>query len=102
MIRGRAKRMHVSRADIERKIREKTSAGDAHIRLKDLVEMAEESGKMKLIYDKEDIELCMNLLNGLTVSGISNAEKIAVIGQRLQSYTVQEEKKDNGDHSEKE
>lgn len=57
---------------------------------------------MRLVFEKDDIELCLNLLNGLTVSGISNAEKIAVIGQRLQSYTVQEEKKDNGDHSEKE
>ena len=79
MIRGRAKRMHVSRADIDRKIREKASAGDAHIRLDELVEMAEESEKMKLIYDKEDIELCMNLLDSLTVSGVSNAEKISVI-----------------------
>lgn len=57
---------------------------------------------MRLVFEKDDIELCLNLLDGLTVSGISNAEKIAVIGQRLQSYTVQEEKKDNGDHSEKE
>lgn len=57
---------------------------------------------MRLFFEKDDIELCLNLLNSLTVSGISNAEKIAVIGQRLQGYTVQEEKKDNGDHSEKE
>lgn len=57
---------------------------------------------MRLVFEKDDIELCLNLLNGLTVSGISNAEKIAVIGQRLQRYTVQEENKDNGDHSEKE
>lgn len=57
---------------------------------------------MRLFFEKDDIELCLNLLNSLTVSGISNAEKIAVIGQRLQSYTVQEENKDNGDHSEKE
>lgn len=57
---------------------------------------------MRLVFEKDDIELCLNLLNGLTVTGISNAEKIAVIGQRLQRYTVQEENKDNGDHSEKE
>lgn len=108
MIRDRAKRMHVSKADIERRLREKALAGDVgkdkrtHIRMAELVDMARENRRMILKYDKEDIELCMNLLNSLTVSGISNAEKIAVIGQRLQSYTVQEEKKDNGDHSEKE
>lgn len=102
MTQGLVKRKHVGRADIERRLREKALAGDVpHICLAELVEMAGEE-QMILMYQKEDIELCLNLLNGLTISGISNAEKIAVIGQRLQSYKVQEEKKDNGEHSEEE
>lgn len=108
MILGRSKRMYVRKEDVKNRLREKALAGDvgsdgkAHVCLAELAGMAEEEKKMILEFDKDDIELCLNLLNGLTISGISNAEKVAVIGQRLQHYTVKEEKKDNGDHTEKE
>lgn len=46
----------------------------------------------KVIYTEEQIKQVMALLNDITVIGIQNAKRIAVIAQVLDLGTVEEEK----------
>lgn len=65
------------------------------------IDLTGEQPMNKVSYDHDDIQLCLDLLNGLTVTGISNAEKIAVIAQKLMN-PLPEEKKEEPDGSSKE
>ena len=54
------------------------------------------NGTEILRYKQSDIQLCVNLLNGMTVSGVANAEKVAVIARCLME-PLPEEKKEGDD-----
>lgn len=64
------------------------------------IDLTGEQPMNKVSYDHDDIQLCLDLLNGLTVTGISNAEKVAVIAQKLMNPLPEE--KGEGDGSNKE
>lgn len=46
----------------------------------------------KVIYTEEQIKQVMALLNDVTVTGVQNAKRVAVIAQVLDLGTVEEEK----------
>ncbi len=50
----------------------------------------------KVIYTEDQIQAVISLLNGITTTGIQNANQIAVIAQTLDAGEVKEEKEGEG------
>ena len=53
----------------------------------------------KVLYDSEDIQRCLDILNEVTITGIRNCEKIAVAANILMN-PLPEKEEDHGSDSE--
>ena len=53
-------------------------------------------------YKQQSIQQCLDMLNELTISGIHNAEKVAVIARILMNPLPNEERKEKTDGSREE